>query len=63
MDNITEKRACIKFCFKNGKNAIETFDLIKLAFGSNALSYCVIFDWIKHFKEGRNSIGGDQRPG
>lgn len=63
MDNITEQRACIKFCFKIGKNATETFELIKLAFGDVSLSRCVIFDWFKRFKEGRISIEDDHRPG
>ncbi|XP_015367479.1 PREDICTED: putative uncharacterized protein FLJ37770, partial [Diuraphis noxia] len=63
MDNISEQRACIKFCFKIGKNATESFELIKLAFGDIALSRCVTFDWFKRFKEGRISIEDDHRPG
>ncbi|XP_026811241.1 protein GVQW3-like [Rhopalosiphum maidis] len=63
MDNITEQRACIKFCFKIGKNATETFELIKLAFGDVSLSRCVTFDWFKRFKKGRISIEDDHRPG
>lgn len=63
MDNNTEQRACIKFCFKIGKNASETFELIKLAFGDVSLSRCVIFDWFKRFKEGRISIEDDHRSG
>ncbi|XP_060846008.1 protein GVQW3-like [Rhopalosiphum padi] len=63
MDNISEQRACIKFCFKIGKNAKECFELIKLAFGDIALSRCVTFDWFKRFKEGRISIEDDHRPG
>jgi len=63
MDNISEQRACIKFCFKIGKTATETFELIKLAFGDVALSRCVTFDWFKRFKEGRISIEDDHRPG
>jgi hypothetical protein len=34
-----EQRANIKFCFKAGKTATETFQLIKLAYGDNALSH------------------------
>ncbi|XP_025405831.1 protein GVQW3-like [Sipha flava] len=63
MDNISEQRACIKFCFKIGKNATETFELIKLAFGDITLSRCVTFDWFKRFKEGRISIEDDHCPG
>lgn len=50
MDNIKEKRAYIKFCFEIGKNATETFELTKLAFGDVSLSRCVTFDWFKRFK-------------
>jgi hypothetical protein len=32
-----EQRGNIKFCFKTGKAATETFQLIKLAYGDNAL--------------------------
>ncbi|XP_025421236.1 protein GVQW3-like [Sipha flava] len=63
MDNISEQRVCIKFCFKIGKNATETFELIKLAFGNVALSRGVTFDWFKRFKDGRISIEDDHRPG
>ncbi|KAL4113550.1 hypothetical protein QTP88_017159 [Uroleucon formosanum] len=63
MDNISEQRACIKFYFKIGKNATETFELIKLAFGDLVLSRCVTFDWFKRFKEGRIFIEDDHRPG
>jgi hypothetical protein len=33
-----EQRANIKFCFKTSKRATETFQLIKQAYGDNALS-------------------------
>ncbi|XP_026807898.1 protein GVQW3-like [Rhopalosiphum maidis] len=42
---------------------METFKLIKLAFGDVSLSRCVTFDWFKRFKEGRMSIEDDHRPG
>jgi hypothetical protein len=33
-----EQRANVKFCFKTGKTATETFQLIKQAYGDNVLS-------------------------
>jgi hypothetical protein len=33
-----EQRANIKFCLKTGKTATETFQLLKQAYGDNALS-------------------------
>lgn len=47
MDNNTERRVCIKFYLKLGKNTTKTFGLIKLAFEDNSLSRCVTFDWYK----------------
>jgi hypothetical protein len=38
-----EQTANIKFCFKTGKTAIETFQLIKQACGDNALSRTWVF--------------------
>jgi hypothetical protein len=34
-----EQRVCIKYCFKLGKNAMETFRLLKLAFGEQAVVF------------------------
>jgi len=56
MDNITEERACIKRCFKIGKNATDSFESIRLAFGHISLNRCVTFDWFKRFKEGRKMV-------
>lgn len=63
MENITEQCACIKFCFEISKNATETFELIKLAFGDVSQSCCITFNWFKRFKVGRISVEDDHRPG
>jgi len=39
MDDFLNQRTCIKFCLKIGKNATETFELIKIVFKGNALSH------------------------
>ena len=45
--------SAVKFCFKHGKSAPETFELIKQAYGDDALSSTRVFEWHKMFKEGR----------
>jgi hypothetical protein len=39
-----EQRANIKFYFKTGKPATETFQVIKQAYGDNALSRTRVFE-------------------
>jgi hypothetical protein len=49
-----EQRANIKFCFKTGKTATETFQLIKQTHGNNAPLvdgfFLMAFEWFKRFK-------------
>ena len=39
MERTVEQRYAVKFCFKLGKSVSETFELIKQAYGDDALSY------------------------
>jgi len=55
-----EQRINVKFCVKLGKSATETYDLLKKVYGDGCLSGTEVFEW---FKEGREEIGDDQRPG
>jgi hypothetical protein len=62
-----ERRVNIKFCFKMGKTATETFQLIKQAYGDNALSHTRDFEWYARFWDGRENLKvtnavGDQQP-
>ena len=63
MSEINEQRVCIKFCLKLGKNATETYTIIKTGFVDNSLSRSVTFEWFKRFKDGRQSTKDDPRPG
>jgi hypothetical protein len=54
-----EQRAAIKFCFKLGKSASETYELLQKAYGSYYLCRSTTFEWIKRFREGRESLEGD----
>ena len=47
-----EQRANIKFCFKLGKTAAETVELMRQVYRDNCLSRAQIFRWYARFKRG-----------
>jgi transposase len=63
MDTAEEQRACIEFCVKNGKTSAETLQMLRTAFSDDCLSQTVVYQWVKRFKEGRESLKDDLRPG
>jgi len=52
----------VKFCVKLGKCATEMYNLLKV-YGNECLSRTQVFERFERFKEGREEIGDDQRPG
>ena len=58
-----EKRYAIKLCFKLGKNTTETYRMLQTAFGASCMNRASDFEWHKRFKEGRQSVRGDERCG
>ena len=56
-----EERYAIKFCFKLGKNATETYGMLQTAFGTFCMNWALVFKWHKRFKEGRESVRDDER--
>ena len=58
-----QQRVNMKCCVKLGKSATETYYLLKTVCGDECLSRTQVFEWFKRFKEGREKIGDDQRPG
>ncbi|GFV81363.1 protein GVQW3 [Trichonephila clavipes] len=58
-----EQRCAIKFCFRLGHNATETFAKLQQAYGDSVLSRAQIFWWFKAFSEGRESIEDEPRSG
>ena len=48
-----EEQYAIKFCFKLGKNATETYGMLQTAFGASCMNRASVFEWHKRFKEGR----------
>jgi len=41
-----------KFCFKIGKTATETYQLLQQAYGEDVTGCTQVFDWFRRFKEG-----------
>ena len=59
-ENTLEERYAIKFCFKLGKNATETYGMFQAAFGLSCMNWALGFEWHKRFKEGRESVRDDE---
>ena len=53
----------IKFYFKLGKNATETYGMLQTAFRPSCMNRASVFEWHKRFKEGRESVRDDERCG
>ena len=62
-EDTLEERYAIKFCFKLGKNARETYGSFRLLFGASCINRASVFEWHKRFKEGRESVRDDERCG
>ena len=56
-----EERYAIKFCFKLGKKATETYGMLPTAFGESCMNRASVFEGHKRFKEGRESLRDDER--
>ena len=61
--DILEERYAIKFCFKLGKNATETYGKLQTAFQPSCMNQASVFEWHKRFNEGRESVRDDERCG
>ena len=62
-EDTLEEWYTIKFCFKLGKNAAETYGMLQTAFRSSCMNRAWVFEWHKRFKEGRESVTDDERCG
>ena len=58
-----EEWYAIKFCFKLGKNATETYGMLQTAFWPFCMNLASVFEWHKRFKEVRESVKDDERCG
>ena len=62
-EDTLEERYTIKFCFKLGKNATETYGMLQTAFPPACRNRASIFEWHKRFKEARESLRDEKRCG
>ena len=62
-ENILEELYEIKFSFKIGKNATETYRMLQTAFAASYMNQASVFEWHKRFKEDRESVRDDERCG
>ena len=53
----------IKFCFKAGKSATETLEMVNATYGDQALSRLSVFRWYGRFHDGREDTKDDPRSG
>ena len=58
-----KERYAIKFYFKLGKNATETYGILQTAFGASCMNLELVFEWHKRFKKGRESVTDYERCG
>ncbi|KFD66117.1 hypothetical protein M514_21631 [Trichuris suis] len=64
MENLRfEVRANIKFLSKLGWQPRRIIQSLQQVCGSSASSKSVVYEWIRHFKEGRDAIKDDRRAG
>ena len=58
-----EQRTNIKSCFKLGKTAAETVEMMRQVYGDNCLSCAQIFRWYARFESGVETTEDEARPG
>ena len=62
-EDTLEERHAIKFCFKFGKNATETYGMLQTAFGASSMNRVSVFEWHKRFNQSGESVRDDKRFG
>ena len=62
-EDTLEEQYAIKFCFKLGKNATETYGMLLTAFGASCMNQASVFEWHRRFKKGTESVRDDERSG
>ncbi|GBM92689.1 Putative uncharacterized protein FLJ37770 [Araneus ventricosus] len=58
-----EQRVNIKFCFKLGKTATETHEMLFKVYGVDAVSKKCVFEWFKRFRDGKEDVKDEPRSG
>ena len=55
-EDTLKERYVIKFCFKVGKNATETYGMLQTAFEAFCMNRASVFEWHKRFKKAWESV-------
>ncbi len=56
-EDTLEERYAIKFCFKLGKNAAETYGMLETSFGASCMNRASVFEWHKRFmQDGQKAV-------
>ena len=58
-----EQRENIKFCVKLEKKFAEAYELMKKVYGDDYMSCTQVYTWFTRFKNGRDDLNDDPRPG
>lgn len=58
-----EQRINIKFCFKLGKTATETHDMLVKVYGQEAVSKKCVYEWFQRFTDGKEDVKDEPRSG
>jgi hypothetical protein len=58
-----EQRVGIKFCFKLGKTPTETYEMLQIVCGDEALSCSSVSEGFKRLKDGREDFQDEQEVG
>ena len=62
-EDTLEERYAIRFCFKLGKSATETYGMLQTAFRPSCMNRAWVLGWHKRFKESKESVRDDERFG
>ena len=60
-EDTLEEWYAITLCFKLGKNATETYEMLQTAFRPSCMNRASVFEWHKRFKEGKESVRDNER--
>jgi transposase len=58
-----EQRVNIKFCYKLGKTATETHEMLVHVYRTEAVSRKSVYDWFKRFRDGKETTEDEPRSG
>ncbi len=63
METNIEQRSAIKFCWKAGKTGMETYELLRKAYGKEWVSRATMFLWFGKFWDGCEDVYNDEWAG